>query len=345
MNYLRNTWYVAAWDNELVPGKMLHRKFLDEAVLLFRDSLGKVSALQDRCPHRFAPLHLGTLMGDIIQCGYHGLRFNGLGECVHNPHGVIPKAARVATYPVVERHSLIWIWLGTAEKADAALIPDFSFQDADKAFVGKDYLAVRSSYLLEVDNILDLSHTEFLHATTLGSSGISKGRFVAERQGDVIWSKRLTDGEIMADELSDAMGVQRGEPADRWINVRWNAPANMALYAGAVAAGHPHPEGRETPTAHCFTPETAVTTHYWYSIAFPRAMGELGARMAQEQIHYLRKPFECEDLPMLEGQQQNIGAADFWSLKPILLAGDAAGVLARRELAKLIAAEQGTTMP
>jgi len=341
MSFLRNTWYVAAWDEELAPGKMLHRKLLGESVVLWRDSQGRVSALQDRCPHRFAPLHLGSVEGDAVQCRYHGLRFNGQGECVHNPHGAIPKAARVVTWPLVERHSMLWIWMGDAAKADAVLIPDFGFQDPDKSHVGKGYLAVKSGYLLEVDNIMDLSHTEFLHASTLGSSGISGARFVAEREGESIWSKRLTDGEIMNDELCDAMGVPRGAPVDRWINVRWNAPANMALFAGAVPTGRPHSEGRETPTSHCFTPETGTTTHYWYSIVFPRAMGELGARLAQEQIGYLRLPFETEDLPMLEGQQANMGDAEFWSLKPILLAGDAGGVLARRHLAKLMAAEAG----
>ena len=339
MGFLRNTWYVAAWDDELIAGKLLHRRLLGESVVLFRDSQGRVSALHDRCPHRFAPLHLGKVEGDAVQCQYHGLRFNGQGECVHNPHGPIPRAARITTYPVAERHSVIWIWMGHPDRADPALIPDFSFNDPDRFWVGKGYLSVKSGYLLEVDNIMDLSHTEFLHATTLGSSGISKGRYLTEREGETIWSKRLTDGEIMNDELCDAMGVPRGAPVDRWINVRWQAPANMALFAGAVPAGRPHAEGRETPTTHCFTPETETTTHYWYGISFPRAMGELAEKMAREQVAYLRAPFEMEDLPMLEGQQANMGDAEFWSLKPLLLAGDAGGVMARRHLAKLIAEE------
>ncbi|MEY4760774.1 MAG: vanillate monooxygenase [Pseudomonadota bacterium] len=343
MAYLRNTWYVAAWDEELLRGKLLNRRLLGESIVLFRDSKGAVSALQDRCPHRFAPLRMGSLDGDVLQCRYHGLKFNGSGECVHNPHGAVPRAARVTTYPVVERHSVVWIWMGDPDKADPDSIPDFGFNDPDRSFVGKGYLAVKSGYLLEVDNIMDLSHTEFLHASTLGSSGISKGRYVTEREGDAIWSKRLTDGEIMNDELCDAMGVPRGEPVDRWINVRWHAPANMALFAGAVPSGRPHAEGRETPTIHCFTPETETTTHYWYSICFPRVLGALGEQMAREQVNYLRAPFELEDLPMLEGQQENIGDTEFWSLKPILLAGDAGGVMARRHLAKLIAEEADST--
>ena len=340
MKYLRNTWYVAAWDEEVKPGSLFHRRILDEPLCLYRDLSGMVQALLDRCPHRFAPLHLGKLDGDAIQCGYHGLKFNGQGVCVHNPHGAIPKAASVRSYPVVERYSFVWVWMGEVALADPALIPDFGFQDPTHWYLGKDYLRVKSGYLLEIDNIMDLSHTEFLHATTLGSSGISAGDFQATLEGNTDWSKRLTHAEIMQPALSEAMGVPPGEPADRWINVRWNAPANMALYAGAVPSGRPHTEGRETPTSHCFTPETATTTHYWFAICFPRVMGALGEQLAREQIGYLRAPFEHEDLPMLEAQQGSLGDADLFDLKPVLLAGDAGGVRARRVLAKLLAAEQ-----
>ena len=340
MAYLRNAWYPAAWARELAPGARLRRVLLDTPVLLWRDGAGRVHALADRCPHRFAPLSAGHLQGDVIQCRYHGLRFDTSGACVHNPGGPVPTAARVASYPLIERHSLLWIWMGDASRADAAQIPDIPFQDPDANWVGADYLRVQSNYLLEIDNIMDLSHTEFLHASTLGSAGVAAGDYRATQEGDVVWSRRLTHAEVMTDGLCDAMGVPRGAPVDRWINVRWQAPANMLLYAGAVPTGRPQADGRETPTAHLFTPETAASTHYFFSICFPRAMGPMGEQMANEQIRYLRAPFETEDLPMLEMQQQNIGDADLMSLRPVLLAGDAGGVRARRVLAGLIAAEQ-----
>lgn len=342
MAYLRNTWYVAAWDQEVAADAILHRRLLEESVCLFRDSEGTVHALLDRCPHRHAPLHLGTVKGDVLQCRYHGLEFNGSGECVRNPQGPPPRAARVRAYPVRELYSFIWIWMGEPDKADPALIPDFAFQEPQDAFVGKGYLHVRTGYLLEIDNILDLSHIEFLHAATLGSGGISKGTYRASRDGNTIWSKRATHAEIMPDELSDAMGVPRQTPVDRWINVRWNAPAQMALFAGAVPTGRAHTEGHETPQAHCFTPETASSTHYWFSICFPKSLGETGERMAREHLAFIRSPFEQEDLPMLEAQQRNIGDTDFSEPKPVLLPGDAAAVQARRALEKMMAEESQT---
>ena len=167
-----------------------------------------------------------------------------------------------------------------------------------------------------------------------------RGAYRATAEGEQVWSRRLTHAEIMTDGLCDAMGLPRGKPVDRWINVRWDAPANMVLWAGAVPTGSDPATGNETPTVHCFTPETASTTHYFFSICFPKALGEFGEKLAAEQIQYLRAPFETEDLPMLEMQQQNIGDVDLLQLKPMLLAGDAGGVRARRALRKLIDAEQ-----
>ena len=80
-----------------------------------------MAALQDRCPHRFAPLSYGKLDGGVIECCYHGLCYDSSGACVSNPHGRLP-GKTVKTYPVQEKHKLIWIWMGDA-KADPAAIP------------------------------------------------------------------------------------------------------------------------------------------------------------------------------------------------------------------------------
>ena len=105
--YLRNAWYVAAWSDDLADGQLLGRTILKEPIVLYRKSDGHVAALQDRCPHRFAPLHMGKIVkGDFVQCPYHGLEFNSSGACVLNPHGTknIPPRARVRSYPVTEKH-------------------------------------------------------------------------------------------------------------------------------------------------------------------------------------------------------------------------------------------------
>lgn len=110
MPFLRNAWYVAAWDDEVPASDFFHRRILGEDIMFARDADSAVHALRNRCPHRFAPLNLGSRTGaGLIQCPYHGLQFDLAGRCRHNPHGdgAIPPGATVRSYPVVSRHMLL----------------------------------------------------------------------------------------------------------------------------------------------------------------------------------------------------------------------------------------------
>lgn len=343
MAFLRNCWYVAAWDHEVGKEELFRRTLLGEPLMFFRDTKGIAHSLLDRCPHRFAPLSKGRHLGDCVRCPYHGLEFDASGACVHNPHGngVIPKAAVVRAYPTVERHSVIWVWMGDADQADPAQIPDFSCMDPATHYVGKRYLHARANYVLETDNILDLSHIEFLHPGTLGSPGVKDAVTKVKQEGKQVTISRSTFKDVMSDFLYDAMGLPRGILVDRWFDVRWDAPACMLLDAGASPAGTPREANAGAPMfPHLFSPETESTTHYWYAVSMARTAGPHAAAVVEAIVAGARQPFEEEDLPMLEAQQEAIGERDFWSLNPVLLAGDAGAIRARRVLDKLIAEEQ-----
>ena len=91
-----NAWYHAAWSHEITGNKPLARTFLNEDVVLFRDSEGNASALEDRCCHRATPLRLGDVVPEGLQCGYHGMTFNGSGKCVKIPgQEKVPPYAKV----------------------------------------------------------------------------------------------------------------------------------------------------------------------------------------------------------------------------------------------------------
>ena len=120
---LKRHWYVAAWAHE-VTRELLARRLLGEPVVLYRTTAGRVVALEDRCLHRRAPLSLGRVLGDEVECGYHGLRYAPSGECtlipgqdrvprVAGPDGR-PGPACVRSYLVVERHGFVWIWMDEA---------------------------------------------------------------------------------------------------------------------------------------------------------------------------------------------------------------------------------------
>ena len=343
MSYLRNAWTVAAWANELEPGQLLARTLLDEPLVFFRDAQGQPKALADRCPHRFAPLSMGKLCdgGAAVQCPYHGLRFDSGGACVLNPHGDgrIPEAAKVRSYPVVERWSAIWIWMGDAALADAALIPDFSFNDPAHWAVGTGRMVVNAPYELEIDNIMDLSHIEFMHPL-FSSEAVRRAEVKCEQNGDTVWSKRFMANDLEVPEfIRQAFQVPEG-PLDRWLHVRWSAPAVMALHAGGVAAGRPPEQGIVSQQAHCFTPESAGRTHYFYSFSLPKALGPMAQAMADQNVQALREPFEREDNPIVEAVARRMGGAALFDLKPVLLSGDAASVRARRLLQARIDVER-----
>jgi phenylpropionate dioxygenase-like ring-hydroxylating dioxygenase large terminal subunit len=344
MSFLKNAWYVAAWDDEVLPSALVHRRILGEQVLLARDEKQVAHALQDRCPHRFAPLHLGNHCGNAVQCGYHGLTFAFDGRCVENPHGdgKIPPKAVVRSYPLVAQQMLLWIWMGDPTRADPAAIPQFRGLDPARFAINKGYMHTPVNYEYMTDNIMDLGHIEFLHKGLLGSEAVRRAESAMRQDGTTVYSTRLTHNETLPPTL-DALYETAGQPVDRWLDVRWDAPALMELVVGVAPAGAPPRIGRETPGVHLMTPETEVTTHYFWSNSrdFRIDDAELHAQLEAG----LRFAFEHQDKPMIVAQREAMEGAEFWSLNPIVLEGDAGAIRARRILRRMIHEEQTAGTP
>lgn len=339
--WLRNAWYVAGFADEFAAGRPLARTLVGEPLVFFRGEGGALAALADRCPHRFAPLSAGKVCeGGAIECPYHGLRFGSDGRCVHNPHGAgaIPKAAAVRSYAVRERDRLVWLWAGDAAAADEALIPDFSrvASAPDDAAV-RGYLPSACDAQLLVDNILDLTHVDYLHPDSLGSGALSRSKAqvtdLGERSTRITW---LSSGDL-APPAFDMHLREQGRPTDQWTEVTWTAPGCMLLNVGATLQGEPREQGIDTLNLHLTTPETEGRCHYWYWTTRNFAVD---ARANEHVRGLIEHAFSQQDKPMLEAQQRRIGTAEFWSLKPVLLPGDAGAVRVRRKLQDLVAKEQ-----
>lgn len=344
MAYLRNTWYVAAWCDE-VKDKPLGRKLLGENVVLYRDMKRDIVAAGGLCPHRFAPLHLGKVIDGAIECPYHGLRFNTEGRCVHNPDGDgrLPAGARLKTFPVVERWGCAWIWMGDAEKADASRIPTYSFlSDPTRYRPVTGRLHVRANYRYITDNLIDAAHLRMVHSTSLHCEMLSKAKTVMVKEADGgIWANRLGENGLPPPIFAMLWRATRGDmdgPMDHWAEARWDAPSMVMDNTGVAMHGQPRETGIETKNSHFLTPETETTTHYFWSICrdFDLDNPELdeAVREGTEQA------FVNEDEVMLHALQEAIGDKEFWSLKPALLQADIGAVEVRRTLDKMIAAEQ-----
>src|SRR3954462_10060275 len=110
-DYPLNAWYAAAWDVELTR-ELLPRRIRAHNLVFSRRLDGEPVALENACWHRLLPLSKGELHGDDLVCGYHGLVYNPRGRCVHMlSQRTINPAAQVRSYPVVDRHCYVWVWM------------------------------------------------------------------------------------------------------------------------------------------------------------------------------------------------------------------------------------------
>jgi phenylpropionate dioxygenase-like ring-hydroxylating dioxygenase large terminal subunit len=346
LTYLRNCWYAAAYADELTD-RPLARKLLDHHVVLFRDAHGAATVLDDRCPHRFAPLSDGQLVEGTIQCPYHGLRFDGSGACTHNPHmkggGPLP-AARVRAWPVLERYGLVWIWPGAADKADPAALPRIAFlEQPDEYSVVKGLLHVRGHYELVVDNLLDLSHAAYIHPQFAGGQYSVEQLLAAttqklERRERSVVNHRMRSGLAAPAASQNLFGFGPDTPVHTDSTMTWHPPAMLDFSAGSWEIDAPRESGAHIPQLHVITPETEFTSHYFFINGRNRRRDD--AEVDKALLDFFDLAFRRQDEPMIERVQQRMGAvSDINQLNPILLATDAAPVSARRLLARLIAEE------
>jgi phenylpropionate dioxygenase-like ring-hydroxylating dioxygenase large terminal subunit len=334
--FLQNTWYMGAWAHE-VTAQPMSRRMLGVAMMFYRKSDDAVVALRDRCPHRFAPLSNGKVIDDCIQCPYHGLRFDASGRCVMAPlEERAPPTIRVQSFPVVERHNIIWFWPGDPSSADADLIPEFSYLTdvSFKHVFGMTH--VNAHYELETDNLMDLSHVDMLHPPFSGVLS-KKSIFKAYRDGHTVHANWFSKNAPNPSSLEHGPFPTGGEPIDQWLEMRWNAPAAMYLEVAVTRTGQPREMGYTMPGVHILTPETDSSTLYFWAGTL-RATDQVPLDLFRADFV---QTFEHEDRPMIENVAREMGDnTDLLAMKPLLLRSDAGSVLARRTMAELIAKEQ-----
>lgn len=340
MTFLYNAWYCGAWGHEVHRQPMV-RTLLNEPVMFYRTQAGQVAAMANRCPHRFAPLHKGRLIGDTIECPYHGLQFDIQGRCVHSPHGAPPKAAYIKSYAVAERYGVVWIWMGDSANANPADIPDFApFADPNRYAVEYGYLKIPAHYELMTDNLLDLSHVEFLHPFLYDRRPPHPGFDVlrnVRQEGNTIYSD-TTLLNARPNDLFKMLSAREEDCGEMRANMRWDAPGNLYLDTGFKYFDG---GGPSTPNAHLLTPETELSTHYHFALARDSRTDD--AEIGRAVLKGTTEAFANEDEPMIGWCQENMRTTDFDSLNPVLLSNDVAPVKARRVLKALIAAEQTAT--
>ncbi|MBX9662650.1 aromatic ring-hydroxylating dioxygenase subunit alpha [Novosphingobium sp.] len=306
MSYISKIWYVAAWSSEVTPEKPVARNVIGEPIVLWRNAEGAIQAMEDRCPHRFAPLSLGRVEGDQIRCMYHGLRFDGSGKCTHVPPSDQDyPALNVRVLPTCEKDGWIWVWPGDPALADPGLAPDAWGDGAEDFALQCGSLDYNADYQLINDNLSDLSHVDYVHETTLGAA-----------TGNA-WSKTfptvrtLPDGILVERWLPPVQIDQVGGlQFENFNSYRYLLPGIFLMRSEGYMPGTAEQCGNGRPTQpplwvrveqQAITPIGPGRSRYHFATGVPRAHAEQAESDAFFRV--AQAAFE-EDRTMIEGQQR-----------------------------------------
>nr|WP_315202750.1 aromatic ring-hydroxylating dioxygenase subunit alpha [uncultured Albidiferax sp.] len=337
----KNAWYVACTPDEITD-KPLGRKICGESLVLYRGPEGQATALEDFCPHRGAPLSLGKVENGKLTCGYHGLEMGCDGKTVAMPGQRVRGFPAIRAYPAIERYGFIWVWPGDAALADEAKLHHLEWADNPAWAYGGGLFHINCDYRLMVDNLMDLSHETYVHATSIGQKEIDETPTKTVVNGDEVVTSRHMENISAPPFWRMALrgnGLADDVPVDRWQICRFTPPSHVMIEVGVAHAGH---GGYEAPDTHkassivvdFITPETETSIWYFWGMArhFKPEDAELTASIREGQ----GKIFS-EDLEMLEKQQRNLLAHP--QRKLLMLNIDSGGVQARKVIDRLLAAE------
>ncbi|ABE57698.1 Rieske 2Fe-2S domain-containing protein [Chromohalobacter israelensis] len=336
---IRNCWYVCARRDE-VGRTPISRRLLDTDVVMYRTRDGRPVAMHNRCPHRAFPLAKGHVEGDRLVCGYHGMQFEPDGLCAHLPAiSHVPANACVQTYPIADRGPLTWIWMGDANLADEALIPELPWlASSEWGSVTGDF-HIKADYVSMHENLIDQTHFPFLHPGTVGTPEYARASMNATTEGDQVLIHRRLDN-------APPPGIY-GKPADimhknvdRTSEARFVSPAVHMAHARIF---DPQPEPGKPSVygyyiTHCFTPESNHSIHYWWFNSRDYGIDDtdIDAFMyeASMQAYY-------EDVEALEWIMDVVLTDNEAQQFELSFAPDKPGLMARRIMHRLAMSERG----
>lgn len=344
--YVRNCWYVAALGSE-VTREPFERTICDDPIAFYRTLAGEPVAMYGLCPHRYYPLALGRLVGDAIECGYHGFTFDGSGKCVRVPAQQDKGTGFTQrTFPVAEHGPWIWIWPGDPALADRALLPDLSLIGyhadgtqidgwASHAERNKPF-AARSQLL--IDNLMDLTHFAFLHASLMESKDLVS---VPARIAPF-----ARDGFEVVRHIKDAKwdgyceyvfgSEHRYDTADYLNRTAFFSPALIMTWAYEFTSVNgsidiPHGLGL-IRYGHAITPETRHSGHYFNANGHNVRTNDTDFRSAHNQI---TSDLVDQDVAAVNAMEPRIDRGALIQ-RELLVRSDAAAVRIRDHIQMLI---------
>lgn len=334
--FVHQCWYVAALADELGDG-LLERWILDQSILIYRLAGGTPVAFQNRCPHRSFPLSHGQRTGDRITCRYHGFTYGEDGRCISIPSQErIPPTFNLRSFPLFEIGPFVWIWMGDPSAAKPENIPDCSWLVDPKYAHVEGYFHVNADYLAGHENVLDLTHAPFLHGEDTATKTYAAIPPEVTVTDDHVRVVRKEPDTVAPAHYAKAMGCETHR-VDRISDFIFASPA-IHIGKGTIVDHEPTPAGRRVfhfPIIHAFTPESAATTHYFWSNARDSGIDDVEL---SRLIELRSTRVYQEDVDALE-LRQSIVNRDRSPFREASVAADKAGLQMRRIVARLAAAE------
>ncbi len=149
-------------------------------LVLWRGKNGMINAQSDLCVHRGGSLAAGAVVGDCVQCPYHGWRYDSDGICVKIPANraglPIPRKARIDTYPCAERYGFVWVFLGDLAADQRPPMPELDGLEEHVEAKADGYRPVfgeftwNANYDRVLENAVDIAHTPFVHSGSFGNA-------------------------------------------------------------------------------------------------------------------------------------------------------------------------------
>ncbi|MGH9025601.1 MAG: Rieske 2Fe-2S domain-containing protein [Acidimicrobiia bacterium] len=250
---IRNYWYPILPSSGLPSDGPVGVTRLDEDLVVWRDGDGAAHTFVDRCPHRGARLSIGDLVDGRLQCRYHGLQYDGTGQCRLVPveqreDGRQAQRLCATSYPTVEQDGAVWAYLGDVDAFPPGPVPahDEHPELGDPSYVWMvKEMVWDANWLLIHDNTSDLFHFPFLH----GHYGVSANGDGTKLEPLPPRNPLISDvmAEVLAfDEYESIVTPnavrtrRRGQPDGSTIDdVEFVLPCSAKVWVPTPVGGHP----------------------------------------------------------------------------------------------------------
>jgi phenylpropionate dioxygenase-like ring-hydroxylating dioxygenase large terminal subunit len=253
---LRNYWYPVIDSAQLGTERPVAITRLGEKLVVWRDGDGAPHVFVDYCAHRSAPLSVGDCVNGRLQCRYHGLQYDGNGQCRLVPieleeDGPLAQRISVTSYPTSERGGFIWSYLGDVVKfppGPLVLNPVIE----DPAFASTISESVwNANWLLVHDNTSDALHFPFLHGhfsayfengqVQFGPAGPGNPAVTPEITLNTVRQRFVPQRTPRGVHLSiEGREEGAGRQSDTFDEITFELPCLAAVWVPFPDGGHPH---------------------------------------------------------------------------------------------------------